>query len=183
MRAWALVIVPSIGCAQLLGLDETTGRDGGTDGASGVKRDSMIDGKICSAGDARIVDESTGACYSFFSAMKTRDEARATCADVGATLATIQTGAENQLIAGIIGQSLVFVGGNDETTEGTFKWDDGSSVVLTNWNTGEPNNGGGNFEEDCIVIHGDLGGKWDDRPCSAITNTIPGAYPFVCERD
>ena len=56
-------------------------------------------------------------------------------------------------------------------------------MVLTNWNTGEPNNGAGVYEEDCIVIHGMLAGKWDDRPCAPGGAAIEGVYPIVCERD
>jgi hypothetical protein len=183
MRAWCLVVVNTIGCAQLFGIDETTSGDAGTDGTSDARPDSSTDASVCAGGDARVTDPVTGACYAFFTTPRPRNEARATCNALGgATLATVQSGNENQVIATLVGQNVAFLGGNDELSEGSFKWDDGSDVVLTNWNLGEPNNGMGMFEEDCIVLDGMLAGKWDDRPCAPGT-LIEGAYPFVCERD
>ncbi len=185
MRAWLLVLVNAIGCAQLLGIDETTSGNAVTDAGTDARRDApLADARACTEGDARVTDPMTGACYSLFTTPHTRDEARTTCNALGggAMLATVQTGGENQLLTTLIGQTSAFLGGNDELTEGAFKWDDGTDVVLTNWSTGEPNNGLGMFEEDCIVIHGTLAGKWDDRPCAPSAATVDGAYAFICER-
>lgn len=53
-----------------------------------------------------------------------------------------------------------WIGFNDVAEEGTFQWDDGSTVDYTNWNYGEPNDWGGS--EDC----GELSwGLWNDLPC------------------
>ena len=131
-----------------------------------------------------MVDQATGACYVFFATPMTRNAARTACQGLGPTgrLASIQSTSESALITSLIGTSEAFIGGSDELTEGAFVWDDGTPVQLTRWNTGEPNNGQGQFEEDCIVMLGALGGVWDDRPCAPPpVNT--GAYPFVCERD
>ncbi|HEY5926824.1 MAG TPA: C-type lectin domain-containing protein [Kofleriaceae bacterium] len=188
MRAWCLVVVPAIGCAQLFGIDETTGPKAGIDSGVAIdaRRDAppSIDAAICEGGDARATDPMTGACYTYFAQPLGRTEARERCGSLGGgtMLATVQTAGENQLILSLIGMSTAFLGGNDELVEGSFKWDDGTDVVLANWNMGEPNNGTGLFEEDCIVIHGMFAGKWDDRPCASSPN-IAGAYPFVCERD
>ncbi len=185
MRAWCLVLVNAIGCAQLFGIDETTSLDGGGDARADARRDgSTVDARACTEGDTRVTDPMTGACYSLFTTARTRNEARTTCNAIGggAMLASVQSATENQLITTLIGQSSAFLGGTDEVTEGTFKWDDGTDVVLTNWYTGEPNNGLGMFEEDCIVIHGTLAGKWDDRPCAPGAATVDGVYAFVCER-
>jgi hypothetical protein len=184
MRAWLLVLVNAIGCAQLLGIDETTSGDGASDAGGDARRDGpTADARACTEGDARITDPMTGACYALFTTPRTRDEARTTCNAIGGgtMLASVQSGNENQLLTTLIGQTSAFLGGNDELTEGAFKWDDGTDVVLTNWNTGEPNNGLGMYEEDCIVIHGTFGGKWDDRPC-APGAAIDGTYAFICER-
>jgi hypothetical protein len=183
MRAWCLVLVHAIGCAQLAGIEPTTGRDADIDSPPPMP-DAAPDARVCAGGDARVTDPTTGACYTFFTTPMTRNNARAACAALGASvvLASIQSASENQVIATLVGTSVAFVGGNDEVTEGMFKWEDGSAVVLTNWNTGEPNNGAGTYEEDCIVINGALAGKWDDRPC-APGPVVAGAYPFVCEQD
>ena len=47
-----------------------------------------------------------------------------------------------------------------------------SSVIWTNWKSGEPNN----YEdkEDCVGI--DARGRWNDMKCESI-------YPFICEKD
>ena len=184
MQAWCLVVVCSMGCAQLAGIDETSARDASIDATADAPRDSSLDAAVCAGGDARVTDPMSGACYTFFMAPQTRNDARATCSGLGGgtALATVQSAAENQLLATLVGASIAYVGGNDEITEGMFTWDDGSAVVLSNWNTGEPNNGAGSYEEDCIVINGALAGKWDDRPCAPGVG-IEGAYPFVCERD
>jgi hypothetical protein len=183
MRAWCLVVVHTIGCAQLFGIDETSSGDAGNGTPSDARRDGTVDARPCAGGDGQITDPMTGACYTLFGAPKTRDEARASCSALGAALATVQSANENQLIATLVGPAVAFLGGNDELAEGTFKWDDGSDIVLTNWNTGEPNNGMAMFEEDCIVVNGTLAGKWDDRPCAPVGTLIQGAYAFVCERN
>ena len=177
LRAPALLALG--GCAQILGL-ETTSQGSPVDAAV---NDVSPDAPLCLGGDARSVDPVTGACYVFFAAPMTRDAARAACLGLGATtrLASIQSTSESALITSLVGTSEAFLGGSDELAEGAFVWDDGTPVQLTRWNTGEPNNGIGMFEEDCIVVLGALGGVWDDRPCAPPPlNT--GAYPFVCER-
>jgi len=172
------------GCAQIAGLDETSARHDGSIDAPLVRRDAGIDTFMCSGGDVAMGEPNTGHCYTFYMTAMGRDAARSVCQAAGAHLARIESAIESTLIQNLIGaQTLAFLGGNDEGAEGTFVWDDGSQIVLTNWNTGEPNNGAGMFEEDCIVMSGPNGGRWDDRPCSAaITTLVPGEYPFVCER-
>ncbi len=170
------------GCAQIFGLDATS------QSTPDARPDAAVirpDGPpACTGGDARSVDPATGACYVFFATPMTRDAARTTCQGLGAAtrLAGIQSVSENTLITTLIGTSEAFLGGSDELVESSFVWDDGTPVQLTRWNTGEPNNGVGQFEEDCIVLLGALGGVWDDRPC-APPPVDTGAYPFVCERN
>jgi hypothetical protein len=40
----------------------------------------------------------------------------------------------------------------------------------------------GMFQEDCIVIQGQLAGVWDDKPCDSSEVPTSGKYQFVCER-
>jgi hypothetical protein len=62
----------------------------------------------------------------------------------------------------------VWLGFNDITTEGTFRWADGPEANQTgsyaNWNTGEPNNAGNN--EDCTHTNAPSNQKWNDNNCS-----------------
>lgn len=172
------------GCAQILGLDATSGDAVDARPADAPASNDAADVRPCVGGDARMVDPATGACYVFFASPMTRDAARTACQGLGpgTGLASIQSVAESSLITSLVGSSEAFIGASDELVEGRFVWDDGTAVQLTNWNTGEPNNAGGAFEEDCVVVLGAAGGVWDDRPCAPPpANT--GAYAFVCERD
>ena len=181
---YCLLLLLCAGCAEMFGIEPTTAPiDAKIDGPSAVW-DSSVDARGCGGGDAHVADPVTGACYVFFATPMTRDAARATCLGLGTgvLLASVQSAAENATIASLIGTNIAFLGGNDEVVEGTFRWEDGSAVILTNWNTGEPNNGAGANEEDCIVMVGTLGGKWDDHPC-APPPVGSGSYAFVCERD
>ena len=60
-----------------------------------------------------------------------------------------------------------WIGLNDLTAEGTFVWSDGTSVVYTNWKSGEPNDAGNN--EDCGEL---TGAKWIDAPCDRTQSAI-----------
>jgi len=168
------------GCAQIFGLETTTG-DLRVDAVN-----TGPDAQPCIGGDSRIVDPSTGACYMFFATAMPRDAARSICRGFGpaAHLASIQSTSESALVTSLVGTNDAFIGGSDEVTEGKFVWEDGMPIQLTNWNVGEPNNGGGLFEEDCIVVLGSRNGVWNDVPCAPPPppSTL-GSHPFVCERN
>lgn len=84
----------------------------------------------------------------------------------GANLISVQNAAENECIINElnrIGQSgVIWIGFNDEASEGNFVWYDQAPVTYTNWAPGEPNNSGGN--EDCTQIYAD--GLWNDLNCN-----------------
>ena len=61
-------------------------------------------------------------------------------------------------------------GMNDLDVEGTWVWEDGSTVTYTNWDTSEPNDWGSG--EDCGYIK--TSGKWNDYPCDTSHN-------FICQ--
>jgi len=75
---------------------------------------------------------------------------------------------EDNFIQSKTGGLAHWIGFDDNATEGSFIWVDGSPVTYTNWNWGEPNNAG---IENCATI----GGTWNDLPCSV-------SRPFVCEK-
>ncbi|MFK7926547.1 MAG: MopE-related protein [Myxococcota bacterium] len=66
-----------------------------------------------------------------------------------------------------------WMGFNDRSREGDWVWEDGTAVTYTNWETGEPNDQGG---EDCGQLNFFLNGAWNDQACSL-------RYPFICELD
>ena len=50
--------------------------------------------------------------------------------------------------------------------------------------TGEPNDGNDGPDgvaEDCMIIEGDQGGTWDDRPCDPTQVATAGSYAYVCQ--
>lgn len=174
------------GCAQLFGLDETSKTAMPIDARpTDAPNDIGVDApRACVGGDARIKDPTTGSCFVLFLTPASREDARAMCLTLGADtqLARIESEAENQTVLGLIGQTSAFLGANDAIAEGTFVWQDGTSMTFSKWNTGEPNNGLGMLEEDCAMIHGSLGGLWDDRPCAPPPIEL-GMAAFVCEHD
>ena len=179
---WPILAALALGgCAQLFEIETTTGTpDARVDAAN-----HRPDAQPCLGGDARSVDPATGACYVFFATPMIRDDARIACRGLGVTarLASIQSVSESAVITSLIGLTDAFLGASDELTEGTFVWDDGMPVQLTNWDAGEPNNAVGQFEEDCIVMIGSRNGVWNDVPCAPTPISNLGTYPFVCERD
>ncbi len=89
-------------------------------------------------------------------------------------LATITSQLENDFIAQKLAADA-WIGGSDEAVEDVWKWvtgpesgtqfsDDSTPVggQFANWNTGEPNNSGGN--EHYAEIYSSGGGKWNDLP-------------------
>lgn len=70
----------------------------------------------------------------------------------------------------------LWLGATDEEKEGTWKWVDGTSITFNNWNTGEPNNVGGN--EHYMEIY-TSSGLWNDLP----NNKTSAVNGFICELD
>jgi hypothetical protein len=137
----------------------------------------------CTGGAAAMRNPDNMHCYMFFTTKSTRAAAVATCAaQGGATLASITSQAEHQFAANLVGANEAMLGGNDMTSEGMFRWDNNDVFNYTAWRSGEPNNANGGFEEDCIVMQGQLiSDPWDDRPCdNSVVATA--TYAFLCER-
>lgn len=145
--------------------------------------DAPPDARPCTDGATN--DDSTGHCFEFFPTPALEFAAAETaCEALGAHLAIITAQAEQDAIAGLIGTTTAYLGATDQVTEGTFLWVDMTPLTFTNFNTGEPNNGAGTHQEDCLVMRGDKNFQWDDRPCldEAGAGTTPTKYPYVCER-
>jgi Lectin C-type domain. len=84
-------------------------------------------------------------------------------------LVTITSLAESTFCASkLLGQG--WLGASDAATEGTWKWvtgpENGTGLTYTNWNSGEPNNSGG--DEDCGQFL--LDGKWNDLSSTTTLN-------------
>ena len=173
------LIVAGCGVQLEQGSDANAGDARPSDAVADAGPDAPLDARPCTGGDAHMTDP-TG-CFVFFEAPKLYADAQAACAALGARLATVSSATTNTLITQL-GQAsaAVYIGATDAVTENTFVWQDGSAVTYTNWRSGEPSNGGGSYEEDCVVIQPMLAGVWDDRPC-APPPTGAGSYSYVCQ--
>ena len=102
-------------------------------------------------------------------------DAQAACWAVDYHLLTIDDATEGSWVDGVIdlySTSKWWMGFNDIDSEGTWVWEDGTTVSYTNWAAGEPNDSGG---EDCGQLnryHPDT--TWNDEPCTS-------SFRYVCE--
>lgn len=131
-----------------------------------------------------------GDVYLFCDQNTNHATATTVCADQEMALARIDDTAENTWVSdqrgALLGDNNVWLGGDDIAAEGVWLWSDGTQFwqggsggavvgeLFSNWDGGEPNNGGGN--EDCVIMkNGGSRYQWDDKPCG-------NSVEFVCER-
>ena len=69
-----------------------------------------------------------------------------------------------------LSSNWIWVGGDDQSEEGNFKWLNGSPVQGIPWYSGQPNNGG---NEDCMMMY-KPNGRFHDYYCS-------NAFSFLCQ--
>ena len=127
----------------------------------------------------------------------TGSQAQSFAQTLGANLVSIQSLAENQCLLDDLVRlnqtGVIWIGFNDEATEGSFVWYDQSTVTYTNWAPGEPNQSG---DEDCVQIYptGANPGQWNDLSCTSANsqsiievNLCPfidaGIDVTICESD
>lgn len=140
-----------------------------------------IDARACTGGDAHTTGPG-GECFVYWAGPATWLVAEAACVQANARLAILDSAAKDSVVEAML-TADTFIGGTDAVVEGTFLWIDGTPLGFTNWHTGEPNNGNGAYQEDCIVVAGARVGKgWDDRPCAPESGaTTAGRYGYLCE--
>ncbi|XP_067371573.1 CD209 antigen-like protein C [Channa argus] len=103
---------------------------------------------------------------------------RQDCKDREADLVVIDSAEEQKLISHFTVEA--WIGLTDSEEEGTWKWVDGSSLTLRQWEANQPDNGGGDIkwgEEDCahILPGRELENNWNDLSCDASKH-------WICEK-
>ncbi|GLC29699.1 DUF5050 domain-containing protein [Clostridium omnivorum] len=116
--------------------------------------------------------------YSVIDKTTSFDSAEAYCESIGGHLATITSLDEQQFISGILksngGLDSYWIGATDREQEGTWKWITNENFAYSNWNSGEPNNSGGN--ENYAVLYKNTG-SWND------TINATSGVGIICEWD
>lgn len=191
----AALSILAAGCGEALVGNPYSGVDGGgadpvIDAAPATADAGAPDAALpdaappCAGGDAQVTG-SSGNCYMLFTTPATWQAAADVCAaqSPAAHLATMTDALEDELVMELAGDLDAWVGGNDLAVGGTWVWPTGEPMIYENWGLGEPNNGNGSYEEDCMIVR-KIGiqddptfnvDTWDDRPCSH-------EYRFICER-
>lgn len=137
----------------------------------------------CDGGDDRM--EHDGRCYLRFDTAQPWQTARATCIGLGFDLVSLETQAEADALAPLIGGAYVWIGLTDQASEGTFVWLSREPLAFTRWDSGQPDDagatsgggfgsGGHEVGEDCAKVLG-ASRAWNDEQCERL-------QPFVCER-
>ncbi|KAM6226057.1 C-type lectin domain family 10 member A-like [Porphyrio hochstetteri] len=112
-------------------------------------------------------------CYYFSTITKPWLAAKEFCSNFNAHLVIVDSEQENKFLANHIMDNRVFwLGLSDTHKEGDWKWENGQSLSLSFWSSGEPNNVG-QHGEDCATINPN--GRWNDVICA-------NGEAWICER-
>jgi hypothetical protein len=170
MRCWGLVLIAYAGC----GFRTTTpGSDAEPPSGDTATGDTMPDAQVfmpaCLTAST-YTEGPTGHRYRVLTGLPTYDTMFDQCAADGAHPAVVDSMAENMYLASLIGGDT-WIGFDDLTTEGTFRWATGATPSFLGWVGSEPNQSG---NEDCTTLTPD--GAWNDIECYQ-------GYPGICECD
>ncbi|CAM9827317.1 unnamed protein product, partial [Heterosigma akashiwo] len=111
--------------------------------------------------------------FDYYTDTLSWDDAETECQGFGGNLVSITSEAINEEVLALVGgaDNDVWIGLNDQSTEGTYVWVNGTEADYTNWGYGEPNDYGGG--EDCVEMKSN--GEWNDQSCST-------EFAFVCQQ-
>ncbi|XP_055995966.1 macrophage mannose receptor 1-like isoform X2 [Ostrea edulis] len=118
-------------------------------------------------------------CYYFGNGSKLLSwfDARTTCNQMGAELASVHSQDEDNMLVGQYTKNKrmidYWIGLNDIEYNSKFVWTDGSLLDFVTWSPKEPNDYGGG--ENCVTMPYWTGGKWNDDNCNMLKN-------FICKR-
>ena len=134
------------------------------------------------------VEGYTGHIYEFYTLPEsewesgpiTWQQAERRCKWKGGHLAVIESSTENFLLYSAMkakGYENAYFGFSDESSEGNWKWVDGTSTAYTNWHSGEPNNQDG-IEHYAMFYEKFQDGTWNDAD-----GIIDAGCAYICEWD
>ncbi|XP_062976933.1 macrophage mannose receptor 1-like [Elgaria multicarinata webbii] len=105
-------------------------------------------------------------CYHLNRGPKAWKSALLSCRKDGGDLISIHNIEEYSFVISQLGYKatdLLWLGLNDQKTQMYFEWSDGTPVVFTKWQRGEPTHIN-NVQEDCVIMSGE-NGHWADYFC------------------
>ncbi|XP_058027611.1 CD209 antigen-like protein A [Ahaetulla prasina] len=111
-------------------------------------------------------------CYFFSFASKPWKIAQQSCENEGAHLVIVNHWLEQNFLVKLMQNEQVFwIGLSDADKENQWIWVDNTTLSLSFWGKGEPNNAGS--DEDCATLR--FSGKWNDVACSVNEH-------WICEK-